>query len=64
VARELEQIEGTLQEVTRAEPRAKFREQGKANSLDDLIRLGRERGYKNPHFWAQKVWSSRQARAA
>lgn len=63
-ARELEQIEGTLQEVTKAEPRAKFREQGRANSLDDLIRLGRERGYKNPQFWAQKVWSSRQARAA
>ena len=62
--RELEQIEGTLQEVTRVEPRAKFREQGRANSLDDLIRLGRERGYKNPQFWAQKVWSSRQARAA
>jgi superfamily II DNA or RNA helicase len=63
-SRELEQIEGTLQEVTRVEPRAKFREQGRANSLDDLIRLGRERGYKNPQFWAEKVWSSRQARAA
>jgi DNA repair protein RadD len=63
-SRELEQIEGTLQEVTRVEPRAKFREQGRANSLDDLIRLGRERGYKNPRFWAEKVWSSRNARAA
>jgi superfamily II DNA or RNA helicase len=63
-SRELEQIEGTLQEVSRVEPRAKFREQGRANSLDDLIRLGRERGYKNPQFWAEKVWSSRQARAA
>jgi superfamily II DNA or RNA helicase len=63
-SRELEQIEGTLQEVSRVEPRAKFREQGQASSLDDLIRLGRERGYKNPQFWAEKVWSSRQARAA
>jgi DNA repair protein RadD len=63
-SRELEQIEGTLREVSRVEPRAKFREQGRANSLDDLIRLGRERGYKNPQFWAEKVWSSRQARAA
>lgn len=62
--RELEQIEGTLAEVTRVEPRAKFREQGRAGSLDDLIRLGRERGYKNPEFWARKVWASRQARRA
>jgi superfamily II DNA or RNA helicase len=63
-AREIEQVEGTLAEVTRIDPRAKFREQGKANSLDALVELGRQRGYKNPHFWAQKVWSSRQGRAA
>lgn len=63
VAREIEQVEGTLQEVT-AIPRAKFREQGKAASLEDLIRLGRERGYKSPEFWARKVWASRQGRRA
>lgn len=61
--RELEVVEGTLEEV-RPAPRAKFREQGKAGSLEDLIRLGRERGYKSPEFWARKVWSSRQARHA
>ena len=63
-ARELEQIEGTLQEVTRVEPRAKFREQGRANTLEDLIELGRQRGYKNARFWAEKVWASRNARFA
>lgn len=63
-SREIEQIEGTLAEVKRAEPRAKFREQGRASSLEDLIRLGRERGYKSPEFWARKVWASRQGRAA
>jgi superfamily II DNA or RNA helicase len=62
--REIEQIEGTLAEVKRIEPRAKFREQGRADSLEALIELGRARGYKNPQFWARKVWASRQGRAA
>lgn len=62
-AREIEVVEGTLAEVKRAEARAKFREQGRAQSLDDLISLGAQRGYKNPTFWARKVWASRQGRA-
>ncbi|MDE2434710.1 MAG: DEAD/DEAH box helicase [Sphingomonadales bacterium] len=64
VAREIEQIEGTLAEVKRVEPRAKFREQGKAGSLEALIELGRSRGYKSPEFWARRVWASRQGRRA
>ncbi|SLK03908.1 DEAD/DEAH box helicase [Novosphingobium mathurense] len=63
-AREIEVVDGVLEEVKKAEPRAKFREQGKANSLDALIELGRQRGYKNPTFWARKVWASRQGRRA
>ena len=63
-ARELEVIEGSLEEVRKPDKRELFREQGKANSLDDLIELGRQRGYKNPTFWAQKVWASRQGRRA
>lgn len=63
-AREIEQVEGNLAEVRRIDTRVKFREQGKAGSLDDLIRLGRERGYKSPEFWARKVWASRQGRRA
>lgn len=62
-AREIEVVEGTLTEVT-AIPRAKFKEQGKAGSLDALIQLGRQRGYKSPEFWARKVWASRQGRHA
>lgn len=61
-ARELEVVEGTLAEVKKAEPRAKFREQGGANSLEALIELGRQRGYKNPRFWAEKVWANRQGK--
>lgn len=63
-SREIEVVEGSLEEVIKIEPRAKFKEQGKAGSLDDLIRLGRERGYKNPDFWARKVWASRHGRRA
>jgi len=62
-AREIEVVEGTLTEV-KAIPRAKFREQGSANSLEALIQLGRQRGYKSPEFWARKVWASRQGRRA
>jgi DNA repair protein RadD len=62
-AREIEVVEGTLTEI-KAVPRAKFKEQGKANSLDALIALGRQRGYKSPEFWARRVWASRQGRHA
>lgn len=62
--RELEVIEGTLAEVRKVDARAKFREQGKAGSLEALIELGRARGYKSPEFWARKVWASRSGRRA
>lgn len=64
VARQIEVVEGSLEEVRRDAPRAKFREQGQAGSLDELIQLGRQRGYKAPEFWARKVWASRSARRA
>lgn len=31
-----------------------------AQSEAELIALGREFGYKNPEFWAKKVWAGRQ----
>lgn len=34
-------------------------EQGKAQSLQDLIAIGKKRGYKNPQFWAKQVLKSR-----
>jgi superfamily II DNA or RNA helicase len=36
-------------------------EQGSAQTLDDLIALGRVRGYRNPAAWAAHVFRSRQA---
>lgn len=44
--------------------RARKKEQGKAQTLDELIAVGRRRGYKNPTAWAHFVWRSRQDRRA
>ncbi len=39
--------------------RQKLCEQGAAKSLDDLIRLGAARGYRNPRAWALHVFHAR-----
>ena len=57
--RELKVVDGSLVEIAMRERR---REQGSAQSLDQLIRLGRERGYKNPVMWAKHVHHARQAK--
>jgi hypothetical protein len=56
--RELQQVDGELQELAVA----KRREQGGAQTLDQLIRLGKERGYKNPVAWAKHVLAARQTK--
>lgn len=37
-------------------------EQGRANSFEDLVRLGKQRGYKNPAFWAAQIMRGRNRR--
>nr|DAQ54380.1 MAG TPA: Type I site specific restriction modification protein [Caudoviricetes sp.] len=58
--REVNEVAGELQEV---DPsllrRQKYREQASAKSLDDLIRLGAARGYRNPRAWALHVFQAR-----
>jgi hypothetical protein len=58
-ARELQQVDGELVEVAM---RAKRREQGGAQTLQDLIALGHQRGYKNPAAWAKHVLAARQTK--
>lgn len=58
-AREIETVDGTLEEVKRAAQVEKRREVGRARTTEDLIAIGRERGYKNPAFWAAKVMAGR-----
>ena len=62
--RELQQVEGELVELDKALlMRQRKREQGSAQSLEELIRLGAQRGYKNPRAWAQHVWNARASRS-
>lgn len=35
-------------------------EQGRAASFEELVRLGKQRGYKNPAFWAAQVMRGRK----
>ena len=43
----------------RKEMIAKKAEQGRAKTLEQLIELGRSRGYKHPVGWARKIMASR-----
>lgn len=77
--RVVEQVSGDLIEISaneraiakqqaelakQAEQRERKREQGKAQTLEDLIALGRQRGYKYPEQWAKKYFSARQNKRA
>ena len=59
--REIKTVDGVLQEMHHSDlRRSHAREQGKAQTLDDLIRLGASRGYKNPAAWARYVYNARR----
>lgn len=61
--RKLEQVDGELVEIDKeAIKRQRKKEQGNAYSLDDLIKLGVQRGYKNPSTWAAHIWTAREAK--
>lgn len=57
---ELQRI--TAEETARVEEEKKKarREQGRADSFEALVQLGKERGYKNPAFWAAQVMRGRR----
>lgn len=61
--REVEQQAGELEEVDPVQlRRQRMTEQGSARSLEDLIKLGTARGYRNPRGWALHVYQARGAR--
>ena len=57
--RELEHVEGELVEVQRQQAK---REQSTAQTLEQLIEVGKRRGMKSPHGWARHVLAARQAK--
>lgn len=65
VAREIEHVEGNLVEQDlRAVQLAKRREQGRAQTEEDLVAIGRARGMKRPELWARHVIRARHAKEA
>ena len=58
--RELVHVDGELEEVQRVERK---REQATAQTLDELIAIGRARNMKNPHGWARHVLAARSLRS-
>lgn len=63
-SREVEQREGELAEVDLAAiKRQRKVEEWKAETVDDLVKIGIERGYKNPGYWAQMRFRGKQQAA-
>ena len=61
--RQVETVAGELREVALANVRREARrEQGRAQSMEELIAIGHARGMKNPRGWAFYVWNARQQR--
>ena len=61
--REIERVEGELVEVDPEQMRMQYRkEQWRADTLTELIELGKRRGYRHAYRWARHVMSARQRR--
>lgn len=59
--RQVNEVDGELVEIDPAQlRRERAREQSQARTLDDLIDLGRKRGYKSPEKWAAHVYTARR----
>jgi len=62
-SREVEQKEGELREVDILQLRRnRLVEQGRARTMEDLLKIGKQRKYKRPFLWAKYVWNARQAK--
>jgi superfamily II DNA or RNA helicase len=61
--REVKHVAGELVPMTAEDleriQRSRRVEQGRAESFEDLVELGRKRGMKNPVMWAHHVWLAR-----
>lgn len=54
-------VDGELEELkARQQVRERKREQGTAQTIEDLIKVGKARGMKNPYGWAHNVFKARQ----
>lgn len=61
---EIEQIEAELVEVEQARLKTQFKiEKARAKTLEELVELGKRKGYDNPHAWARYVLNGRRRSA-
>ncbi|OHB71880.1 MAG: hypothetical protein A2W23_06430 [Planctomycetes bacterium RBG_16_43_13] len=64
-SREVLEREGELVEVDKELlRRERMREQGRVNGFEELVALGKQRGYKHAYMWARNVMQARQAKQA
>jgi len=62
--RVLDEVDGELEEIdVEAIRRQRKAEQYQARSLEDLVKLATERGYKSPEKWAAHIITYRQSKA-
>jgi len=69
-SREIEEIDGelikidkdALKRMKQEQKYQKLDEQQKAETMDDLIKLARTRGYKHPVGWAARIFQARQVK--
>lgn len=52
-------IDGELEELKRTDARIKRKEQSNARTMEELIRIGVQRGYKSPRGWAHHIMKAR-----
>jgi hypothetical protein len=58
--RKLDEVAGELREVDREQiRRQRLAEQAGAQTLEQLIELGKAKGYKSPEKWASHVYTAR-----
>ena len=57
---ELQRITAEETAKIEAEKKKARQEQGRADSFEALVQLGKQRGYKNPAFWAAQVMRGRK----
>jgi superfamily II DNA or RNA helicase len=60
-SREIEQVDGELQELQIQQQKKQERQkQGRAATLEELIEIGKSKGYRFPVQWAKKVMAGRR----
>ena len=53
--------EEELERITKIEKKKARMEQGMAKTMEDLIKIAKQRGYKNPRGWAWYIYNSRRS---